>query len=185
MKTQAMLMSLTLLAASAAASAADYIKPSDVKPYGEAPAIQEKLVSSSATEKTYALILRTGDDVYTALNDFAVRHKVVAGRFTAIGAVRDVKVGWLDRKRKEYKIIAADQQVEILALTGDVGVVNGTPAVHAHVVLSRDDGSVWGGHLMHAVTSPTVEVIFTTYSTPLPKMFDDESGMTLFNFQNR
>ncbi|WXL24136.1 PPC domain-containing DNA-binding protein [Ectopseudomonas mendocina] len=184
MKIQTLVISLTLLATSAAVNAADYIKPSDVKPYGEASSVQERLVSSSETEKTYALILREGDDVYTALNDFAVRHKVVGGRFTAIGAVKDVKVGWLDRQRKEYKVIAAGQQVEIIALTGDVGEVNGTPAVHAHVVLSRDDGSVWGGHLMHAVTSPTVEVIFTTYNTPMPKMFDDESGMTLFNFQN-
>lgn len=163
-------------------SGATYISPSEIKPEGSAKHVQEKLIKSSAEGKTYMLVLRAGDEVYTALNEFATRHQVAGGRFTALGAVKGVKVGWLDLSRKKYKIINIDEQVEIVSLLGDIGVAAGKPAIHGHVVVSRSDGSTRGGHLIHAITSPTVEVIIDTYPTPLPKSPDEQSGMTLFNF---
>ncbi len=164
-----------------AAAEETYLPPSAVVPYGTAPHATEHLVSSAGTGKTYSLILHAGDEVLTALTEFAKRHSVSAAHFTAIGAVHDVKFGWLDIERKEYKVLHMDSQVEVLSLIGDIGVVDGSrPVVHAHVVLGDRDGGTHGGHLMHAVASPTVEIFITTGTAVLNKEPDAASGMTLF-----
>jgi hypothetical protein len=59
-------------------------------------------------------------------------------------------------------------------------VDNSRPVVHAHVVLGDRDGGTKGGHLMHAVASPTVEIFITTGAAVLNKEPDAASGMTLF-----
>jgi predicted DNA-binding protein with PD1-like motif len=157
-----------------------YLAPSAVVPYGAALSVKEHRVSSTGGEETYSLILSSGDEVLTALTDFAKRHTVVDAHFIAIGAVHDVKVGWLDLDRKEYKVIPVQGQVEVLSLIGDIGVAGAKPIVHAHAVLGLPDGSTRGGHLMHAVASPTLEVFITTSKVPLNKAPDPATGMTLF-----
>nr|WP_169727293.1 DUF296 domain-containing protein [Segniliparus rugosus] len=121
-----------------------------------------------------------GDELFTALNDFAVAHNVHAGSFTAVGALRDVRYGWYDISRKQYRVIPAQGQVEALSITGDIGVSSGKPTVHTHLTVGHEDGSVTGGHLLYAIASPTVEVFARTYPTDLPKALDERSGLFLF-----
>jgi len=52
--------------------------------------------------------------------------------------------------------------------------------VHAHLVCGLTTGETRGGHLVHAVTSPTVEVFITVSKTQLRKAPDSVSGMTIF-----
>lgn len=171
----------TPLAAADAASSFDYLDPPKVLPYDSAPRAKEHLLGSSEAQETYSLILYQGDEVFTAITEFAKRHQVGSAHFTAIGAVHDVKVGWLDLNRKQYKIIPVPGQVEILSLIGDVGVVAGSgPVVHAHLTCGLTTGEARGGHLVHAVTSPTVEVFITVHKTQLNKVPDSASGMTIF-----
>ena len=54
------------------------------------------------------------------------------------------------------------EQVEVASLIGDVALSpEGQPALHAHVVLGRRDGSALAGHLGSAHVRPTLEVIRT------------------------
>lgn len=161
-------------------SSFEYLDPPKVVPHGAAPRAKEHLLSSSETQESYSLILYQGDEVFTALTEFARRHRVGAAHFTAIGTVHDVKVGWLDLTRKQYKVIPVPGQVEVLSLIGDVGVTESGPVVHAHLVCGLPTGEARGGHLVHAVTSPTVEIFITVSKTPLGKSPDPDSGMTLF-----
>jgi uncharacterized protein len=50
-------------------------------------------------------------------------------------------------------------------MLGDIAAQPGSgqeePAVHAHVVLGRGDGSTVGGHLKRAIVWPTLEVVVT------------------------
>jgi predicted DNA-binding protein with PD1-like motif len=40
-----------------------------------------------------------------------------------------------------------------------------------------------GGHLLEAIAWPTLELFFTTWSTPLIKEHDDETDLSLFNLK--
>jgi predicted DNA-binding protein with PD1-like motif len=53
--------------------------------------------------------------------------------------------------------------------------------VHAHLVFGRSDGHTIGGHLIHAITSPTLEVFVTTFPERLGKKPDPQSGLQLFD----
>ena len=109
--------------------------------------MKSKLIHEHHGEKTFALIFETGDEAMAGLVEFARENQLGAARFTAIGAFRDVVLGYFDWETKEYQKIPVGEQVEVLSLIGDVALKDGEPKVHAHVVVGRSDGSTRGGHL--------------------------------------
>jgi predicted DNA-binding protein with PD1-like motif len=141
--------------------------------------MRSKLIHENRGEKTFALIFDTGDEAMAGLTEFARQNQLGAARFTAIGAFRDVVLGYFDWESKEYKKIPVHEQVEVLSLIGDVALESGTPKVHAHVVVGRSDGSTRGGHLVEAHVRPTLEVIVTESPAHLRKQIDAESGLAL------
>ena len=141
--------------------------------------MKSKLIHDQQGEKTFALIFDTGDEAMSGLVEFAKANKLGASHFTAIGAFRDVTLGYFDWESKEYKKIPVRDQVEVLSLIGDVAVKDGEPKVHAHVVVGRSDGSTRGGHLIEGHVRPTLEVILTESPEHLRKEIDEESGLAL------
>jgi len=141
--------------------------------------MQSKLIHENNGEKTYALIFETGDDVMAGLSEFAKAKRLSAAHFTAIGAFQHVTLGYFDWESKEYKKNPVTEQVEVLSLIGDVAEKDGEPAVHAHVVVGRFDGSTRGGHLVEGRVRPTLEVILTESPSHLRKKMDPESGLAL------
>jgi predicted DNA-binding protein with PD1-like motif len=134
-------------------------------------------------ERTYALVFDKGDEVVGGLESFAREQGVSAARFTAIGAFSDVKLGYFDRERRNYKEIPLPEQVEVLSLLGDVATKDGEPSVHAHVVVGRSDGSTRGGHLLEAHVWPTLEVILDESPAHLRKRSDAETGLALIDLE--
>lgn len=161
-----------------------YTRPGPVTDLGRAPGMQTRLVSeNSGREKTYAVIFAKGDEVMSGLTAFAVREKLTSGWFTAIGALQSAKFGWFDESRKAFRDIKVDHQVELVSLIGDVGLANGTPAIHAHGSVALSDGQLRGGHLLEAVAWPTLELFFTTTNVTLIKEHDEETDLFLFDLK--
>ncbi len=129
----------------------------------------------------WALVFDKGDDPIAELERFAREHDLTAASFTGIGAFEDVVLGYFDRGRKEYEEISVAEQVEVLSLAGDVAVADGEPAVHAHVVLGKRDGSAHGGHLLRGRVWPTLEVVLTESPAELRKAHDPETGLALID----
>jgi hypothetical protein len=129
--------------------------------------------------KTYALILETGDEVMASLQAFAVRHRLSASHFTAIGAFSDAVLGFFDLRARDYRPILVEEQVEVLSLVGDVALEDGRPKVHAHVVIGDWRGNARGGHLLKARVRPTLEVIITETPAHLHRRHDPASGLAL------
>jgi predicted DNA-binding protein with PD1-like motif len=128
---------------------------------------------------TWAVVLDRGDETVETLERFAREQGLSASSFTAIGAFSDATVGWFDPERNEYAEIPVPEQVEVLALAGDVATSAGEPAVHAHVVLGRRDGTALGGHLLRGVVNPTLEVVLTESPAQLRKRVDERTGLAL------
>ena len=131
--------------------------------------------------KTFAVIFETGDEVASGLAQFATSHQLRASHFTAIGAFRDVTLGYFDWEKKDYKRIPVHEQVEVLSLIGDVALDKGVPKVHAHVVVGAADGAARGGHLLEAHVRPTLEVILTESSGEMHKSYDPLSKLDLID----
>ena len=140
--------------------------------------MESKLIAQGR-EKTYALIFDTGDEVTKLLLQFAQQNELGASHFSGIGAFSEVVLGYFEPDKKKYKEIPIREQVEVLALTGDITLENGRPKVHAHVVVGSSDGTARGGHLLRAVVRPTLELIVSESPAHLHRQFDEAAGLAL------
>lgn len=129
--------------------------------------------------RTFAVVMDKGDEAAAELVRFAAEHGVTGAALTAVGACREATLAYFDREEMAYQDIPVAEQVEVLSLLGDIAVEDGEPAVHAHAVLGRRDGSTVGGHLQRAVVWPTLEVIVTESPAHLRKRVDPETGLAL------
>jgi predicted DNA-binding protein with PD1-like motif len=136
-------------------------------------------VLNEGAERTFAVIFDTGDEVMSGLSRFAEEQNLSAARFTAIGAFSGATLGYFDWDTKDYERIPVNEQVEVLALVGDVALDKGRPKVHAHVVVGLRSGHTRGGHLLEAHVRPTLEVVLTESPGYLSREHDAESGLAL------
>ncbi len=140
--------------------------------------MRSKLINE-APERTFAVVMETGDEVVSALETFANDSKLDASRITAIGAFSRVTLGYFDWEKKAYERIELDEQVEVLALLGDVALQDGRPKLHLHVVVGRRDGRAMGGHLLSAIVRPTLEVLLVDSPRHLRREIDAATGLAL------
>lgn len=142
-------------------------------------AMQAKKLADGKAGSTFALVFDSGDEVVEELMRWCRSQHVTAARLTGVGAFSEATVAWFDWQRREYREIPIDEQVELLALNGDVAEQDGQPAIHAHVVLGKRDGTACGGHLMRARVRPTLELIVDETPAHLRKRHDPDSGLAL------
>src|SRR5207244_12000976 len=98
----------------------------------------------------------------------ATDHSLTASRVSPIGAFSEAVLDYLDWETEDYQHVPINEQVEVLALLGDIALQGRQSKVHAHVVIGMRDGSARGGHLLSAKVRPTLEVILTEPPSHLP-----------------
>jgi predicted DNA-binding protein with PD1-like motif len=136
---------------------------------------------SDGQEKVFIVVFETGDEVMQGLLEFARQNELSAGHFTAIGALSDVVLGYLDWEKKDYERIPLTEQVEVLSLVGDVALEDGSPKIHAHIVVGKRDGTAHGGHLLEAHVRPTLEVVLHESPEHLRRKPDPQTGLALID----
>jgi uncharacterized protein len=142
--------------------------------------MQQKLLHESNGQRTYAVVLETGEEVLESLLRFAASHRILAAQLTAIGAFQDVVLLYFDWETKDYRRIPVREQVEVASLIGDIAQSpSGGPALHIHLVVGKRDGSAMAGHLGEAHVRPTLGVIVTESPAHLRKVKDAETGLAL------
>jgi predicted DNA-binding protein with PD1-like motif len=142
--------------------------------------MQSNLLHETGGQRTFAVVLATGDEVLSSLQQFVQRENIHAATFTAIGALSDAVLLYFNWEKKEYEKVPVREQVEVAALIGDVADdPKGKPTLHIYIVLGTRDGSAKAGHLGEGHVRPTVEVIVTESPAHLRKVSDDETGLAL------
>lgn len=141
--------------------------------------MQWRELSRGEHGRSVVLVFGTGDEVMETLTGWCREQRVTGAHFTAIGALSDVTLGWFDWEEKTYREIPLQEQVEVLSVAGDVALQDDQPAVHAHIVVGRSDGSAHGGHLLRAHVRPTLELVLDEVPVHLRKRHDPESGLAL------
>ncbi len=129
--------------------------------------------------RTFAVAFEAGDEVVDGLQRFARQAGLSAASFTGIGGFRDVTLGFFDLERKDYERIPIREQVEVVALTGNVTLAGADRRVHAHVVVGRRDGTAHGGHLLEAHVRPTLEIMVVESPPHLQRRPDPQTGLAL------
>jgi uncharacterized protein len=143
--------------------------------------MKSKLLHEENGLKTFALVFDPDDDVQKNLLEFAGSNRFADAHLTAIGAFSEVTLGYFERERKSYKKIPVKEQVEVLSFAGNIVQKEGKPALHAHVVVGKSDGTAHGGHFIEGRVWPTLEMIVSEMPVHLRRVQDDASGVALIN----
>lgn len=142
--------------------------------------MKHKRLHESGGQRTFAVVLETGEEVMSCLQRLAVAERLSAAQITGIGAFSNVVLQYFDWQKKKYLPIPISEQVEVASLIGDIAEApTGGPALHIHLVVGKRDGSAMAGHLLRALVRPTLELIVTESPVHLRKRQDAESGLAL------
>ncbi len=134
--------------------------------------------------RTFVVVMAKGDEAFGQLVAFASENAVTAAGLTAVGAAREVTLGYFDPEISDYRSTEFSEQLEVLSLVGDIAVKDGEPAVHAHITLGRKNSSTIGGHLQRLTVWPTLEVVITETPVHLAKTVDPETGLALIDLSD-
>lgn len=146
--------------------------------------MQVRQIQSNGDQRTFAVIMDTGDEAMEQVCRFAQRERISGAQITGIGAFERALLRYFDWDKKEYRDIPVDEQVEVASLIGDIGEdERGEPAVHIHLVVGRRDGGALAGHLKTGHVRPTLELIVTELPTHLCRRKDAETGLNLIKLR--
>ena len=94
-----------------------------------------------------------GESLVDSLLSVELESAIIVG---GIGMVRDATLAYWNGSEYEEHIVK--EPVELLAMQGTIGRMDGKPIAHCHLTVARRDGSVTGGHLVAATVANTAEV---------------------------
>ena len=122
-----------------------------------------KVTDLGKSARTYRVNFAKGDEMMSGLTEFAEKHHIKNGHFTALGAINKGTFGWTDVERGlGQKKIPLAEEAEIVSLMGSISVDSqGRSTVHGHGSVALADGSVRGGHWWEAHVSIIAEVFVT------------------------
>ncbi len=133
--------------------------------------------------RMFMVKLETGEPVAAALRDFAREHGIRGAMLSGLGAVSDAELAWFNRDKKKYYSSKFQDVMELLSLTGNLGVKEDGPALHAHAVCCGQNLQVVGGHLVEAVCAVTVEVFVAETGFAIERRQDPRFGLWLMNLR--
>jgi predicted DNA-binding protein with PD1-like motif len=137
--------------------------------------MRHKQLNENSGLKSYAVVLETGEEVMSCLQEFILVERISAAQITAIGAFSDLVLMYFDWEKKDYLRIPVREQVEVAALIGDVAEdPSGKPSPHIHLVMGKRSGAALAGHLAEGHVRRTLEVVVTESPVHLHKVKDKE-----------
>ena len=127
----------------------------------------------------YVLRADVLEEIIVELGEFCKERKIEAGKFFAIGAAKEVKLGWYDVDVKEYTWKEYREKLEIVSLLGNVGRKGSETIVHAHGSFSNQRMQLVGGHVAKLVVGAACEIVLEKFDGRIEKAFDDETDLNL------
>lgn len=65
--------------------------------------MQDRLPHENSGERTFAVVLQTGEEAIGCLKTFVEREHIAAAQISAIGAFSDAVLGYFDWQKKDYQ----------------------------------------------------------------------------------
>ncbi len=137
-------------------------------------------VVGDAHQRVWLLVFEAGDRVLEGILSFAAEAQLRAGRVSGIGALSEAEIAFFDRDSRRYEEIPVGEQVEVLAMLGNITLgPESERRAHLHVTLGRRDGSTLGGHFINGTVWPTLELFVIEMTSEVRRVLDLESGLPL------
>ncbi len=123
-----------------------------------------------------------GVDLVQSIEDFCRDASINMATFSLIGALSSVTIGSYDQTQQVYVSFSKHADLEVLSCTGNISIKDGSPMVHAHIVLADIDGKTFGGHLFSESIIFAGEIEIQELSgEQLERNHDTTTGLMLWN----
>ncbi len=129
----------------------------------------------------YILRVDAGEEVFAQLKNFAEAHQISSAYFSGIGACSQAQLSYFNLHSRQYQTHLFGEDMEIVALTGNVSLLNGEVALHAHAVLAKADFTCLGGHVMSLTISATCEIFLVKLAEPMHRTFQTALNLNLLS----
>ena len=137
------------------------------------------LMKHTEISGVYVLLLLEGEKLIDSVTKFCSGKSITAATFTAIGAVREVELGFYSLAEKEYRWKKAEAELEVDNITGNIALLDGELVAHAHATVSDNEMHAFGGHLKEAIVGASCEVFLTPLQGKLERKHDEKTGLNL------
>ena len=140
------------------------------------------MYSFKSSGDKYVVSIDNHEEISSALAAFCRAEGIYAGTVSGLGAICEATFRFLDPATKKYVDKTFREQMEITNLTGNISRKDADVYLHLHITASRRDYSCIGGHLLTAVISGACELVVEKLEGDLPRRFDPETGLNLYDF---
>lgn len=125
----------------------------------------------------YLLRFDPGEEVMTGLQAWLKRRGITAGWWSAIGACRGLTLSFFQPADIAYHDVASEEDLEITSVLGNIALLNGHVALHAHGTFADATLRVRGGHIKRLVVSVTCEVFVQRLTGTMARVHDAATGI--------
>ena len=132
--------------------------------------------------RMFFIKLEPNDDLLDSLTKAVSAHSIQTGFFTMIGALKTANFGYYLLDQKKYKTLTMKAPFEIVSCSGNVSLKDGTPMIHAHLIVADQKGLAFGGHLLPGnQISVTGEIFLVEAKIPLIRKLDEQFQVSLIH----
>jgi len=131
--------------------------------------------------RRFVLRFDKGEEVVGGLAGFLKEQNFTAAAFFGIGTASEIELGYFNPHLKSYRKKPFFEDVEILSLQGNGGVLSGQPAIHAHGSFGRTDFTTFGGHVFKLVALATCEIFLIHLDGALERKNNPDFNLDLLS----
>lgn len=123
--------------------------------------------------------INKGQKIVQSVIDFCKSNNISGAWINGIGAVSKVELAFYDLKKKKFSKKIIDQPLEIINLSGNIGLIDNKTVSHFHIILSDVNMNTLGGHLEEATVAATCELKIEIFDQPIIRKYDPDIGLNL------
>ena len=136
-------------------------------------------MKKSKSGNLHFIKLDKGEEIIGTITDFASQTGIKSGFMTGIGVIKDIELGYFDVEKAKYDIKKMEGDFELLSLMGNIGITDGNPSPHIHVVLGDNKFHCFGGHLLKGHVGVTCELVLAATDMKLERVYDHDTKLKL------
>ena len=141
--------------------------------------MKTKLLYSEDGRRTFGLVLQKGMDLIPSIKSFSRNNNISGSQFTSIGCLSKTILAVRSSNSTKRKKMAIRGVVDIISLTGYIGLEEGKMGVECNAILTDSKGRVLGGRLVSAQVDPRLEIILEESPKYLQRKIDSKTGFAL------
>jgi predicted DNA-binding protein with PD1-like motif len=130
-------------------------------------------------DNAYVLRFDIGEEVVQELLAFCGTERITAGWINMLGATNNVVLSYYNLATKQYEDHAIQEDLEVVGVVGNVGLLEGKPALHLHGTFADKDLKTAGGHIKSLIVSATIEVHLVRLAGVISRSYDSKTGLNL------